>query len=148
MKSKVTKELLPCALTDTEVIKRADRLVKIAEESATLDWELEVRKKDHKEKQGGLTSEAKQLCREVKSRSEDRMVEVKETFYWERNSVERVRLDTGEIVSARSITADERQRQLELDEEKVKAVEEALAEKEEGAEEENAPAEKGLKAVR
>jgi len=142
MKSKVTKELLPCALTDKEVIARADRLIAIAEDSAALDMELDILKKEHKEQQVVLVTRVKALSREVKSRSADRMVEVEETFYWERNFVERVRRDTDEIISTRPISASERQQQMELDEEKAKAGEKALEEKTG-----NTPQAKGLKAV-
>ena len=106
---------LPCKLTDAELIERADQLIDCAKRSEELDWALERVKKQTKESQEGIKAQTRELREEIISRSAWRLVEVKEELDWDKNIATLYRLDTGEVVETRAITAQERQAKLSLE---------------------------------
>ena len=92
---------LPCKLTPSELLDRADQLVDCAKKSEEVEWGLERAKKQAKESLEGFKAEARELRQEIATRTTYRLVEVKEELDWEKNIATLYRLDTGEVVERR-----------------------------------------------
>ena len=101
-----TREL-PVKLNDDEILQRADEAAKTTREMYAAE---EKRKEVGKEMKGHvdeLQEKLKRLSRIVETKTEDRPIEVR----WERDDgrmmMYLVRLDTGEVVQARAMDAEE-----------------------------------------
>jgi len=104
--------VLACKLNESEVASYADEAARI---SLMRDQKEEARvnaQKDAKAEIEGLDGQIREFLRKVRDKSESREVVVETRFEFSENAVRTVRLDTGEIVSERAMTYEERQEQL------------------------------------
>jgi len=111
--------LLPCELTDDEWVARSRDLASL--EAILADAEAaEVEAADeYKARKKRLAAETQtkranvaRLAQIVRTRSEERNVEVKTETDFEASRVQTVRVDTGEVVSTRPMTETDRQREM------------------------------------
>lgn len=105
-------EMLPVPLTDDELLAHADRAARLQGQA---DHEAEALRDEMKERRAEieeLRTQAREALRLVRERREDRRVEVEVVYEYAANAVVLVRLDTGEQVRQRPMTADERQEAL------------------------------------
>jgi len=131
-KFKQTRELT-CKLNEQERLAAGDDLAKVMDSINSCEKEKKSITSSYTARLNELKSKADGLHLKVKDRVEVRKVDCEEV--WDNNTatvIER-RLDTGEVISERKMTADERQRWLFEDEQSNKKAEEAAN----GAEPEN-----------
>lgn len=102
-------EILPCPLNDDELRERADRAARKQAELESEEEQIALLKKASKERTERLGSEVRSLLREVRTRSEDRDVQVVDRVSDEGDLMETVRTDSGEIVRSRPLTPAEKQ---------------------------------------
>jgi hypothetical protein len=110
----VDTKWLPVHLTDDEVRARGERIVALMQERTEADADAKRQRDAHKARVSDLDKTMTHLAHEVRTRTEHRDVEVKEAFDHDRGLVETVRLDTGEVVETRPMTARERQKPLDF----------------------------------
>jgi hypothetical protein len=110
---------LPVRLTDFELKEKSDQLVTTIQVLDGVRGErddylaaVKEAKATFNEREKELEKQMRELGREIANRSEHRQVECRLVFYWELGRVESVRLDTGETVHSRPITAEERQQKM------------------------------------
>jgi hypothetical protein len=104
--------VLSCKLTGSEVASYADQAANLA---LVRDQKEEARvqaQKDAKAAIDELDGSISAFLRKVRDKSETREVVVETVFGFSENAVRVVRLDSGEVVSERAMTYDERQEQL------------------------------------
>lgn len=106
------EENLRCVLTREEVEQRSEDLVKLMQERDVIELELDGQKKAAKARIDALEQNISYRANEVRSRTTFRSVECTERADHERDIVEVVRLDTGEVVFQRPMDPMERQAQL------------------------------------
>jgi hypothetical protein len=107
-----TTQWLPVKLTDDEVAERADALARTLRELATADMNHKLAASKHRKQVKTLRDEIAELGREVESRKTERDVEVDDVPDYDCGVMERIRLDTGELVASRVMTPEERQQGL------------------------------------
>jgi hypothetical protein len=105
---------LPCTLTDAEVLERSAELAEVVTDYAEIEGEKSAHAKHFKERLDGLRSRERALAREISSRSVERDVECVIRQDPIRGCVETMRLDTGELIEDRPMTAEERQLAMDL----------------------------------
>jgi hypothetical protein len=106
---------LPVKLTEQEILNKADMLAKSLRERDSLDEKRKSQAKTAKDEIDRADLEISKLARTVESGFEDRPIECR----WERDdarsAMNLIRLDTGELVSSRSMTSAELdEKQIEL----------------------------------
>lgn len=106
---------LPCRLTDPELIERGQRLAETLENIKAEDSRQEMLKREMKSQAAALEAKRDALVLVVARREELRRIEFEDVIAWHLNVVRRVRKDTGEIVTERFITKEERQQRLDLE---------------------------------
>jgi hypothetical protein len=113
-------ETLPVKLTESEALERADVSARLQQERDAIEAAMKAdaaqRKADIQEKDAAM----RRLAEEIRQRRTYRAVDCERRFDYSDGKVREVRLDTGEIISERDMTYDERQRKLDLDEKKAK----------------------------
>lgn len=103
-----TTESLPVPLTESEFEERADRAARRMAKADELTVALREWAKARKAQIEDLRQEAHRALREIRERARYDEVKVLELLH-EDGIVRRVREDTGEILSQRAATPDERQ---------------------------------------
>lgn len=118
MQETETREL-PVRLMDSELKQKSGQLVRSLQDLDAVRGErdeylaaVKTAKDEFKKREGEFDKRIRQLGHEIANGSERRQVECRLMFYWERGQVEIVRIDTGEVVDARAITAEERQQKM------------------------------------
>jgi len=99
---------LPVRLTREELLARADELSHKHGEQEEEERTQSDMKASMKSRMERLKLEITGIARVIREKAEDRMVECQERFDYEAKVVETFRLDTGEVVGSRGMTADER----------------------------------------
>ena len=105
----VFQEMLRCALTDEEVATRADRCARVVKERDEAETTRKNVNKAMKKAIDDLDLEIRALAYEVRDRAAYREVNCLDRENHEAGTMETVRLDTGEVVRDRPLTAAERQ---------------------------------------
>lgn len=100
---------LPCPLTDGEILHKALASADLGVEFERIDEERAASAKAYREALKDLRSRRRALDRAIRDRSEMRSVETRDIHDARRLAVDTIRLDTGEIIGSRAMTAAERQ---------------------------------------
>lgn len=116
-----TTQRLPVQLTDEELLDRSTALVDNIQKTAALEEEKKSVDADFKGKIKARAEVSRKLTEIISNRTEDREVECEVKKDFERGTVTTVRMDTGEVVETRPITADERQEELRFSARKERA---------------------------
>ncbi len=110
--ARIHERQLPVLLTAGELIERGWSLSEEQKKKQRLESDKKASADTFKRAIETVEEEVYRLAEIVHSKSEYRPVKVKETRDYKRGVIEFVRLDTGEIVEARTMTEAERQREL------------------------------------
>lgn len=126
--------LLPVKLTDKELLERGTKLAELSYQMGKVDDEKKSSMSSFKAQLDTLEEEAKDVARELRSKTAYRAVEVISRKDYKRAVEETIRQDTREIVNTRPLTPAELQLELELKGKKKKEEKPAAkpAEKKEG----------------
>ena len=100
---------LPCQLTAEEKAQKAYKLVQLLVSLDEVEEERKTITSEYRSRLKGLRLESTRLREVYRSGIESRPVPVEEQPDSRRGEVYVIRLDTGEVVSTRPMTADERQ---------------------------------------
>lgn len=103
------QQLLACDLTPDEIASYADQAARAAELRDQKERAREDANKAAKAEIERLDTDLGEFLKKVRTRKETREVTCERRFIFEENVVRIVRLDTGEVVSERAMTYDERQ---------------------------------------
>lgn len=107
---------LPCTLTEDELRQNGLTLARLIAKHEEVESEKKLANNGFKERIDEINSSLRKISRIVADGREWRLVEVYEALNREELKVETIRTDTGEIVSRRDPTPDERQQTLFKDE--------------------------------
>ena len=114
-----TRELLSCRLTDSEIGRYSAELSGLVLGLEELEEEARETAKEFREQIKARKKSQTALASKIRSRSEVRAVKCKIVPNLEAGLVDVIRLDTGELVRSREMSAEEerafRQQRLELD---------------------------------
>jgi hypothetical protein len=99
---------LPVRLTTDELLMRSDELAKAVRERDDAERAMKSASATAKRKIDLLDLDITRLADVVRERQENRPVEVTEVKNWRRLTMDTVRIDTGELVGSRSMSAYER----------------------------------------
>ena len=105
---------LPCRLTDDELLDRGHRLAAMTQQISETEDRQQAEKKRMKAHLDGLYDAQAQVATVVSAREDLRDVACEVTHDYDAWQVRVVRTDTGELLSARAMTDDERQLGLPL----------------------------------
>lgn len=103
-------EQLRCRLSEAEKALHADAMAKVSANLDALERERDEASKGFKSREKTLQGEMATLSREIRE-GQIRDVEVRMFYDFEKSTATKVRLDTGEVIGSRSMTAAERQEQ-------------------------------------
>jgi hypothetical protein len=101
---------LPVKLTREEIHHRGKRLAVLEAEITDLEFEKKEAAGNFKSLIEGRKTEVGRRTREINEEQEYRQVEIIEQKDWDTREVLTIRKDTGEVVEARPMTPEERQR--------------------------------------
>ena len=104
----VETQMLPVRMTEGELLAKADELVRTLHAIKMEEADQTDTKSAMKERLGRLQTEAEMLANIVRSKTEMREVETKVRLVNEKGVVETFRVDTGEVIGTRVMTAEER----------------------------------------
>lgn len=104
--------MLPCDLTDQELLQRGQKVAELVAKKEALEAEKKDTASEFKAKIDRLESDIASIAKEVRSKKEYREVEVSTTKDYKRKVAETVRQDTGELVEQRTLTPAELQLEL------------------------------------
>lgn len=104
--------LLFCPLTDEEIQRKAEKLAIAREEVNLKAAALKQHSSLVKEEIALLDGDINSLAREIRTKQERRDVEVETRRNEDNLTIEVYRSDSGELIEARPMTADEKQRKL------------------------------------
>lgn len=123
---------LPCKLNEEELLTRGQDMATVHRDIVALEEEKKSNAKQFKEKIDRAKVELACLAREVSSKQAWRDIEVREekSHTGKGWAMETFRMDTGELVATRPLTAEEMQRDLAI----VGDLEKQLLEQEKGEE--------------
>jgi hypothetical protein len=99
---------LPCKLTEEELLAKGEELSRAIEEANGEKGLQQEAKSAMKSRLEGMENRIQSLAGIVRTRSEERLVEIITRHDDERKMVETVRVDTGEVVATRLMTPEER----------------------------------------
>lgn len=99
---------LPVRLTTDELLMRSDELAKTIRERDDAERTMKSAMSTAKTRIATLEADVSRLAEVVRERQEYRPVEVTEVKNWHRLTMDTVRIDTGELVGSRSMSAYER----------------------------------------
>jgi phosphoketolase len=117
MKKKAEKKetkLLPCALTQQELLERGQRAAELVNQIASEEEVRSAAGKASKEKINGFEIELRAVGYEIRTKKEMRDVEIERVKDLGRKVEEVIRLDTGEIVETRALAPHELQAEMAL----------------------------------
>lgn len=117
--TKTITRSLPVPLTTDEKVEYGRNLAVLHQEYLALERAKKVSADDFKEKLEGIDGATFRLATIVRNQEEYRTVECSWRYLFETNSKELIRMDTGEIVETATITAEERQMLLQLEQDRV-----------------------------
>ena len=108
---KVVKRIehLPVELTDAELQARGDQLAGVIEDIGAEEERQRDERTAAKARIAALESRRTLLCLQIRRGEENRPVEVECRTDHEAGTYSRVRLDTGEVLSERPLSGEERQ---------------------------------------
>lgn len=112
METQKSIEFLRHEFSDEELISRSKLLAQKLDEKGQLTSQFDGIKADFKGKEKVLDAFIAQYQREVANGWEMRSTEIEVSFDYETGTVTTVRLDTGEVVTERNMTHDERQMEI------------------------------------
>lgn len=112
----ITIRELRCDLDDAAVEKKVGRLRHLIDLAKETEGERDAAKERFKSKLGGIETERDKLLRAVADRAEYRDVECEERESDKLLKVELVRTDTGAVIDEWPLSAEERQKDLDLHE--------------------------------
>lgn len=113
-KSDVFQRNLPVTLTDEELRHRGDALAAQLDELDRIEAKVKAAKEAAKGPKEKAEATIGELRRQLRTRSEDRLVDCEEVKRFAQRCAETIRLDTGEVVSTRPLTAQEMQTELSV----------------------------------
>lgn len=125
MPVKINTESLPVPLTHDELRQRGEKLASLLADRRRIEADLVKAKTATKSKLEQLDAEAMSVEEQIRERSERRPVEVMDLLDVERKVINRVRMDTGEVIYTRPAKFDDLQPELPLAEEGADAEEDA-----------------------
>lgn len=105
-------EMLPVPLDEDGFRARGKELTKLDEETREIREELKELKKKAAAKIGVLRERGHELITEMKQAAAMELVRVKVTWDYSAGEVIKNRMDTGEVIDRRAMTAEERQPEL------------------------------------
>ena len=105
---------LPCKLTQQQLDERRDRMAEQVEQLAILEAEKKDNAARSKAKIEALELELAAVAYEIRTRSEQREVEIRHEKDYQQGIDETIRQDTGEIISTRVMSPQERQVEFKL----------------------------------
>lgn len=111
---KLTRDLV-CSLTREEVAKYAEDLAQLIDREATTTSDFDSVKKTWKGKLEDIKREILSTSTKVREHKEIRLVKCQKELDFESGEVRLVRMDTGEIIETRPMSAVERQKELDFD---------------------------------
>jgi hypothetical protein len=103
---------LPVHLTERELLERGDALVKQFDDLDKIEAALSEAKAEAKAAREPVEESIRQLKIQIRTKKEPRPVECKLEPDFANGVMETIRLDTGEIVTARPLAPEERQESL------------------------------------
>lgn len=106
-----TKQL-SVQLTDPEILAAAQELAAVMEEVDVLETREAERRQTFKASLAALDGRRRELGRKIARREEVRDVEVEVRVDWRKGLATETRVDTGEVIAERPVTAEERQARL------------------------------------
>lgn len=109
-----TKDLV-CQLTREEVAAYAEDLAQQIDREAKTTSEFDSVKKTWKNKLDDIKREILSTSTKVREHKEMRLVKCEKVLDFDAGEVREVRLDTGEIIGSRPMSATERQKELDFD---------------------------------
>ncbi len=100
---------LPCDLTQEELVKRGEALSSLISDHTLLESRAKEVSKEFKDKVSSIALTIREVSHVIANKRETRKVQCMKTWDYKRGVVEIHRNDTGELVSSRSMTPEERQ---------------------------------------
>lgn len=110
-----TTQTLPCVLTTEEMIERSQRLAHLLNDLDRMEDEHAETRRDMKDERERFEAAVRDVRRVVAAGKEDREIEVEDRMDYQAGYVLRFRLDSGELVSKRAMTPEERQVPMPVD---------------------------------
>jgi hypothetical protein len=101
--------MLKCKLTEEEWNERANLLAEEHQRGQRLDAEHKLVAKLHNQRMGVVKDNVERLSSALRLREEERMVQCEDRRDEDKLLIDTVRLDTGEVIGTRPMTAEERQ---------------------------------------
>ena len=98
---------LPVRLTEEELQRKGQELSEVIEKHAEIDSERAGIAKQFKDKLETLDDKARELAKQIRTKTEERPVEVHQRKDQLNATVDLYRTDTGEVVYSRPMTAEE-----------------------------------------
>lgn len=114
MRSESFAERLSCRLTAQETLRKGAELVETMADKGLLELEIKEQTSTLKAQVKKLSQRSDALALEIRTGEEYRQVECTERRDFRNNLVDVVRMDTGEVVRSRPMTAGERQEQIDF----------------------------------
>lgn len=109
---------LPVPLTTPEKVEYGRNLAHLHSDYTKLEIDKKASADTFKYSLEALDGRISHLAGVIRAGEEDRQVECRWRYLFETNSKELIRMDTGEIVETATITAEERQLMLQMEQEK------------------------------
>jgi hypothetical protein len=121
--------VLPVILSNRELQDRGETLAENLQKTAQVENDLAAKSSEIKGQIKALKAVTSKLAQTIQSGQEERLVECEIHFDYRHHNVKTVRCDTGEVVSERTMNADELQTELFKEKGKGKPPEETNADK-------------------
>lgn len=109
-------ELCKCMLTKEEKLDYGQAMADAQAERTALEGQLTSVKKEYQGKIDAATATAERLGGIIRSGYEFRTTDCEQVMNWSDKTVKVIRLDTGEVVSSRRMTEEEKQMPLDVEE--------------------------------
>jgi hypothetical protein len=113
---KTFSKLLACKLTDEELLRYGGELGSVIQDIAEEEDRQASLKQELKARLAGLEAKRTELATKLVRREELRDVEVQPERNYDANRYYEIRMDTGEIIKERPLSAEERQIGLKIEE--------------------------------
>lgn len=108
----IRTKLLPCKLTDEELLKYGGELGAVIQDVTAEEDQQTSLKQDMKARLTSLEAERTALATKITRQEELRNVEVQPAIDFKKGVYQEVRIDTGELIFERPVTDEERQEYL------------------------------------
>lgn len=113
---KTFSKLLACKLTDEELLRYGGELGSVIQDIAEEEERQASLKQELKARLAGLEAKRTELATKIVRREELRDVEVQPERNYDASRYYEIRIDTGEVIKERPLSAEERQLGLEIEE--------------------------------